>query len=542
MGRQKWFPVFTTQNSRHSFLTQTRPADRPHPNLKEINLPIQNEHKFLGVTFDKKLTFLPHINILKKKASGALNILKVRSRKHWGSDRSCLLQVYRSVVRSCLDYGCIVYGSARQSYLKRLDPVHNLGLRLSSGAYRTSPISSLYVETNEPPLTYRRLMLTCSYILKIRSLPKHLCYPIVTKCPSRTLFNNKPQAIRPLLLRFEEKCQELGMLDTLPGTAHKTKQLPPWYTFPAVCDFTLTHFQKKKTPREHILQEFLALNEKYKGYTSFYTDGSKTACYAGSAIIQGKWEKVIRLPQCASVFTAESYAIAVAVERIRKESIPKSVIYTDSLSAITALHYKNAAQPIIGDIIHNLVTAKTQGQEIKLCWVPSHVGINGNERADACAAQAGSKTVTQVHIPHSDCMKFIRSKLRETWQSSWDNETDNKLHIVKPTIAEWESSKHEERYTEVILCRLRIGHTHLTHNFLLMNEDKPRCEECDQELTVNHMLLSCTKFEVLRKKHFRLFYDEHIPFHPSLLLGENALVKISSVFSFIKEAGFLSKL
>lgn len=147
----------------------------PTLHLREINLPIQNEQKFLDITFDKKLTFLPHINILKKKASRALNILKVLSRKRWGSDRSCLLQVYRSVVRSCLGYGCIVYGSARQSYIKRLDPIHNLGLRPSSGAYRTSPISSIYVETNEPPHTYRRTMLTCSFIRKIRSLPKHLC-------------------------------------------------------------------------------------------------------------------------------------------------------------------------------------------------------------------------------------------------------------------------------------------------------------------------------------------------------------------------------
>lgn len=34
--------------------------------LNETILPIKNAHKFLGVTFDKKLTFWPHINNLKK--------------------------------------------------------------------------------------------------------------------------------------------------------------------------------------------------------------------------------------------------------------------------------------------------------------------------------------------------------------------------------------------------------------------------------------------------------------------------------------------
>ena len=38
--------------------------------------------------------------------------------------------LYRSLIRSKLDYGCIVYGSARKSYLQMLDPIHNQGLRL----------------------------------------------------------------------------------------------------------------------------------------------------------------------------------------------------------------------------------------------------------------------------------------------------------------------------------------------------------------------------------------------------------------------------
>ena len=34
-----------------------------------------------------------------------------------------------------LDYGCIIYGSTRKSYLQMLDPIHNQGLRLALGAF-----------------------------------------------------------------------------------------------------------------------------------------------------------------------------------------------------------------------------------------------------------------------------------------------------------------------------------------------------------------------------------------------------------------------
>ena len=66
----------------------------------------------------------------------------------WGADKITLLHLYRSLVRSKLDSGCIVYGSAKTSYLKALDAIHHQGLRLCMGAYWTSPVDSLYVEVN----------------------------------------------------------------------------------------------------------------------------------------------------------------------------------------------------------------------------------------------------------------------------------------------------------------------------------------------------------------------------------------------------------
>ena len=105
-----------------------------HPNpelyLNKIRIDVVTEFKFLGVIFDTKLTFLPHINALKKKCKKALNLLKVVAHSELGADRKVLLRLYCSLVRSKLDYGSIVYGSARKSYLKVLDSIHNEGLRL----------------------------------------------------------------------------------------------------------------------------------------------------------------------------------------------------------------------------------------------------------------------------------------------------------------------------------------------------------------------------------------------------------------------------
>ncbi|GFT61591.1 putative RNA-directed DNA polymerase from transposon X-element [Trichonephila clavipes] len=106
----------------------------PDPSIRigNIQIPVVSAVRFLGVIFDSKLTFLPHVFYLRKKCERSLNILKVLSITLWGADRVSLLRVYQALILSRLDYGCVVYGSARTSVLKRLDTIHHSALRICS--------------------------------------------------------------------------------------------------------------------------------------------------------------------------------------------------------------------------------------------------------------------------------------------------------------------------------------------------------------------------------------------------------------------------
>ena len=107
---------------------------------------------------------------------------------NWGGDRSVLLNLYRSLVRSELDYGSIVYGSARKSYLKCLDTIHHQGLRLALGAFRTS----LYAESNEPSLYTRREKLSLQYFTKLAANPKNPAHNCVFNSKYERFYNNTP--------------------------------------------------------------------------------------------------------------------------------------------------------------------------------------------------------------------------------------------------------------------------------------------------------------------------------------------------------------
>ena len=116
------------------FCQQRKIHNDPALYIYGSQIPVVAESKFLGVIFDRKLSFIPHIKYVKAKCLKALNLLKFLSHTSWGADRTTLLHLYRSLIRSKLDYGSIVYGSARKSYLHMLDTVHNQGLRLALGA------------------------------------------------------------------------------------------------------------------------------------------------------------------------------------------------------------------------------------------------------------------------------------------------------------------------------------------------------------------------------------------------------------------------
>ena len=129
--------------------------------------------KFLGVIFDRKLSFVPHLKYVIKKGLKTLNILKVIGNTEWGAD------LYRSLVRCKLDYRCIVYVSARTFHLQILDPVHNQGLRLCLGAFRTSPVESLYLDAHEPCLGANCAKLYLQYVSKTKSLSKHPTHDVI---------------------------------------------------------------------------------------------------------------------------------------------------------------------------------------------------------------------------------------------------------------------------------------------------------------------------------------------------------------------------
>ena len=164
--------------------------------------------------------------------------MRVVANQEWVADKSVLLKLYRSLIRSKLDYGCIVYGSARPSYINMLNTVHHQGLRLALGAFRTSPVDSFYVEAGELPLEHRRIKLSLQYVTKLKSTPSNPAFNCVFRPEYEQIYIRNTKVIPPLVKEHLEGSniliEEINDDDIY--------DIPPMGTFFSYCKHDLTLF------------------------------------------------------------------------------------------------------------------------------------------------------------------------------------------------------------------------------------------------------------------------------------------------------------
>ncbi|GBM43310.1 hypothetical protein AVEN_220836-1 [Araneus ventricosus] len=204
---------------------------------------------------------------------------------------------------------------------------------------------------------------------------------------------------------------------------------------------------------------------------------------------------------CCSIFTAELVAIFCALQEISPSNQRNFIIYTDSMSALETLsHYDIQMHPVGLEILSVLQGLRNKGFNIIFCWVPSHVGISGNETDDAVAKFASA--FLPRTLPYRDIKKSLVSNLFSAWQQKWNLQANSKLHSVKSLIGLWPILPI--RQADVKLTRLRIGHTRLTHRHLFLGQRAPRCPTCHTDFTANHILIECPSFKCHRECHFNL--------------------------------------
>jgi len=488
--------IFSPSKCQFILFNRQKKTKIPEIKMQGNTLPNIKSLRFLGLTFDHKVNWNKHIKKLKATSSKKLNIIKSVSHFKWGADRKTLLILYNSLIQSTLDYGSIIYSLANQKTLKTLNTVQNAGIRMAIGAFKSSPIDSMMCEAHCLPLNIRQKFLITKYAAKKMSTPQTGLIRTISEPYHEHL-------LKPLYIKIHDILEEISFNINNIKPIETFPTIPPWNTNPIEANTELIKFNKNITPNSLIINTFYEIiNTKFKNYYHFYTDASKTTNETGFAITHRDENNLHKLDPLSSIYTAETFAILEATLTALSSNHDKALILSDSMSAVTSIANVDT-KCNLAQSIQNVILSTDKS--IKLMWVPSHIGIPGNELADELAMKAARSPDTKIypHVTYDDVIRALKTKFYTLWQNQWEKQTDqnNKLRQIKPLIKKWPDPPAKlTRHEETMVTRVRIGHTRITHSYLMRRELKPRCETCNCELTVNHIFLECPTYHNARTK------------------------------------------
>ena len=506
-----------------------------------------NEYtRFLGILFDYKLSFNIHINQLLTRAYKSLNIVKFLQGIWWGSDPTCLLTVYKSLIRSAVDYASFIFFPTRKDQIKKIEQIQYNAIRMCLGYRRTTPIRILLAESKLPLIKERSKFLCCTYFTKIlsnESLPVRKTILNYSKILKYKKYKRK---------RILENCIE-SMLNLIPQLITTKKYNIFLYDYKITTtaipfDKTLGKAIQKSADPKSVFNQFLEQTNSL----NIFTDGSKStkspAVGASSICPKLCLSTMQTLNKNSSIFTAEGAALNNALDIALKNKNSKIQIFTDSLSMLQSLQNSNlniSSNPYIFEIkkkFNQFENEKSEAGSLKFFWIPSHVGIQGNDDADSLAKDASYNNLSiKATAPFTDFREVFKKKMF-TETKKFYIETSSTGHeyftnYFSDTRKPWFHNKNIPRELIVFINRSRSNHYNLAASLARVNiVQNSKCQCGIEDQTLDHILWKCTLFITQRKE---LYTDLHklkilLPINVAVLLAKPHIPACNTIICFLK--------
>jgi len=130
-------------------------------------------------------------------------------------------------------------------------------------------------------------------------------------------------------------------------------------------------------------------------------------------------------------------------------------------------------------------------------------------------------------------VSLIKAKIHLLWQSEWtDLQLTNK---VKQIIEVWDTAHRKNRREEVVLARLRVNATRLTHLTPYIERTfPPLCPHCNNHLSINHILTICQQYHQNRRNLIQYLQMTNKEFTIKNILSDDEKI-IRRVIAFLRE-------
>ena len=428
----------------------------------------------------------------------------------YGATQSTLLQYYKTCIRPILEYGSIVLCIACPTSLSRLESVQNTALKVALRLPQHAKTEMVLIEAGCPSVKDRIDSLAITSFSKFKaSADTHPYFQGGKEMHSDPCFLGKqPLHERDLPLgMFLNSNSETIKVPTIPCIPYAfVNPLSP--STQSLVSFEFSKLEITKHTMTEIQKKELAvaierdIEERYADHIHYYVDGSvdpiegRASSAFTSHNIRPLVEKGVRITDNVSSTQAELAAIHLTLLHIATaRTHPKLVvILCDSKSSITTLQRTtpDSLDQLSKDIwdTHEFL-CKSREFKLTIHWIPSHIGIPGNERADAIATTARASQSIEYHVPTSlgqckaSIKRFFTNKTR-TEMSKSAHPAIQRYMKLNPSLSTPKLTSSEPSI-QLWINRLRLD----VDTFCYIHECNMVCCYCDNKFTAQHYLSEC---------------------------------------------------
>ena len=129
----KWKIKLHPEKTKVIIFSKSRSAVRAEPALSLYGdlLSYYPHIKFLGITFDNRMTFTKHFEEILERYNNKFHRLRILVNKKWGPSPSTILQIYNQCVRPIFEYGIVSTITVSEPVINKIHRVQNSFIRLA---------------------------------------------------------------------------------------------------------------------------------------------------------------------------------------------------------------------------------------------------------------------------------------------------------------------------------------------------------------------------------------------------------------------------
>ncbi|KAE8233471.1 hypothetical protein CF326_g1495 [Tilletia indica] len=466
-----------------------RPEIQPAVTLNGVDVAALRDGdtvRWLGFHLDNKLSFQGHVRIMCAKARKAAQCMRMLVNTVRGLRAHDARRLYVGCVLPIMTYGTAVWWRSRTreepsrsptgiaqrvnhrgtvTMLDKLGREQSYALRMVLPVWRTTSTNALLIESGCMPIEFYLDRILDRSAIRLSTLP--LNHTLLRRAGAFDIADGESPALRnkaqrpPFKLdtsaeaarrkrRFSTRLTILAR--RCPPTIEREQWLrPPWWT-PIGALHQVEIVPRSAFPEDKKEAGLQVCEEVWRRWEEVrvFTDGSRMEdgnTGVGWVIYRG--DREVRVAAVSTgprmeVFDAEVLGLLwgfdTAFRYAREQDVKTITVYCDNTAAIQAISsgQGTSSLPHIKSLDKRIRSwlRGDQGNRLRISWVPGHVGVTGNERADDLAKVGATRGGAMVHptTSISYAKRVVNERATKAWQSAWETALTGRSSWYQSTL------------------------------------------------------------------------------------------------------------